>query len=62
MTYYTNKQASQLLGVPYHNLYHYVRMGLIKPKRIAHVVLWTDAEIERMRKHYADLKAKRGKI
>jgi len=59
---YTTRQAAGLLGVTYANLYYYVRLGLIKPKRIEHIVLWSDNDITKMRKHLAELKAKRGQI
>ncbi len=61
MTYNT-RQASDILGVNYHCLYHYIRMRKINLKLFGKSPVWTSKDIEKMRQHLAELKQKRGKI
>jgi predicted site-specific integrase-resolvase len=60
---YNTRQAAAILNVDYHCLYHYIRekkIDLAVFGKCGHV--WTDKDIEKMRKRLAELKAKREMI
>jgi hypothetical protein len=60
---YSTKQAAAILGVGYFRLYHYIRTKKINLKLFGkRSPIWTNRDIEKMRQHLAELKAKRGVI